>query len=348
MAGDTPGDLNRRARKILQAVVQEYLHTGDAVGSRTVTKRQGVDLSPATVRNVMSDLEDMGLLKQPHTSAGRVPTTMGLRFFIDSMLRVRSLSPEERDRFRQQFGLDAAHLDEALDRTSRVLSELASQAAIVVAPVPERQRLEAIDFVRLRDDAVLAVLVTSDGQVQNKLLTGEALEGHTDAAFLQRASNYLNELVRGLSLHEARSRILDELGKDKGEIDEMMSRALSMVQGAVAPGTPGVIVSGKANLVEARGDVEATRALLRALEEKERVVKLLDRTLAAEGIQVWLGAETAFGELSELSVVASPYGPEDRPLGTIAVIGPQRMNYSRVIPLVDFTADLVSDILRRG
>lgn len=338
-------DMNHRARKILQAVVQEYLQTGEAVGSRTITRRYGVDLSPATVRNVMADLEELGLLRQPHTSAGRVPTNDGLRFFIHSLLKVRQLSPKEREEIRARFALDGSDLDDVLQKTGRMLSELAHQAAIVIAPVPERQRLEHIEFVRLRDGELLVVLVAAGGQVDNKLLKTEVPE----PAPLERINNYLNELVRGRSLEEVRRIVLEELGKEKNRLDEMMSRALALGELALRPeGPPDVIVAGQAHLLDAAAsepDLEKVRGLLSALEEKERIVRLLDRTLEADGIQVWLGAETPFADHGDVSVVATPYGPEDRPVGSIAVIGPTRMNYSKVIPLVDFTAELVSSVL---
>ncbi len=352
-------ELNHRARKILQAVVQEYLHTGDAVGSRTVTRRHGIDLSPATVRNVMADLEELGLLKQPHTSAGRVPTENGLRLFIDSLLKVRSLSAKEKEDIRLRYGLPpGADFDDAMQRTSRLLSELSQQAAIVITPMPARQRLERVEFVRLRDRQLLAVLVTEGGQVNNKLLIAPP---ELDLGEIERVNNYLNELIEkleGRTLEDVRSAVLEELGKEKNQADQLAARALRLGQEALAP-QPGataddrtVIVSGSANLVEAAGgaageppELDRVRRLLKALEEKERIIGLLDRTLSADGIQVWLGAETPFAEVADVSVVAANYGPGDRPVGTIAVIGPTYMNYSKVIPLVDFTAELVTGLI---
>jgi heat-inducible transcriptional repressor len=339
-------DLTLRARKILSAVVQEYLSTGDAVGSRTITRRYHIDLSPATVRNVMSDLEELGLLKQPHTSAGRVPTNTGLRFFIDSLLKVRSLSVKEKDDIRARYSLPSTgDLDDVLQRTSRILSDLAQHAAIVVTPGPERQRLQHLEFVQLSGTKLLAVLVSEGGQVENKLL-------EAPVADLEKVNNYLNNLARGRTLEEARLRVLEELASEKAQVDDMTAEALQLGRAVFSADAPDVIVSGQAHLVDARGatepaDLERTRlrALLVALEEKERIVQLLDRTLDADGIQVWLGAETPFASVGDLSVIATPYGPEDRPVGTIAVIGPTRMNYSRVIPLVDFTAELVSGAL---
>jgi heat-inducible transcriptional repressor len=345
-------DLTHRAKRILNAVVQEYLHTGDAVGSRTVTRRHGIDLSPATVRNVMADLEDLGLLRQPHTSAGRVPTDQGLRFFIDSLLKVRSVSAKEREEILGRYKLQAADLDEVLQRTSRMLADLAQQATIIIAPFPERQRLEHVEFVRLPHlpGQVLAILVTAGGQVENKLIAAQV---PADPGFLERASNYLSERVVGKTLEEVRLHVLEELGADKEDLDELAAQALRLGRAAFTPeSSPGFIVSGQAHLFDAPGGdrVERMQRLLGALEEKERIVRLLDRTLEAEGIQVWLGAETPFAEVADVSVVATNYGPDDRPVGSIAVIGPTRMNYSKVIPLVDFTAELVSSVLdpRRG
>jgi heat-inducible transcriptional repressor len=350
-------ELNHRARKILQAVVQEYLHTGDAVGSRTVTRRYGIDLSPATVRNVMADLEELGLLRQPHTSAGRVPTENGLRLFIDTLLKVRSLSAKEKDDIRQRYGLPpGADFDDAMQRTSRLLSELSQQAAIVITPLPARQRLERVEFVRLRERQLLAVLVTHGGQVDNKLLTAPA---DVDAGELERVNNYLNALIDRLeerTLEDVRAAVLEELGKEKNQADQLAARALRLGQEALTapPGDRNVIVSGSANLVEAAAgggapgeppELDKVRRLLSALEEKERIIGLLDRTLSADGIQVWLGAETPFAEVADVSVVAAGYGPGDRPVGTIAVIGPTYMNYSKVIPLVDFTAELVTGLI---
>src|SRR5687768_13238307 len=187
-------DLSLRAKRILNAVVQEYLSTGDAVGSRTVTRRYGIDLSPATVRNVMADLEELGLLKQPHTSAGRVPTDDGLRFFIDSLLKVRSLSSKEREEIASRYNLFGSDLDEVLQRTSRMLADLAQQATIVITPLPERQRLEHVEFVRMPGrPQLLAILVTTGGQVENKLVP--AAEIPADPGFLERVNNYLNERV---------------------------------------------------------------------------------------------------------------------------------------------------------
>ena len=343
-----PFDINHRSRKILSAVVSEYLATGEAVGSRTITRRHGIELSPATVRNVMSDLEEMGLLEQPHTSAGRVPTETGLRFFIDSLLKVRSLSPKEKDEIRERYG-ERLDMDELFQRTSRVLSDITHYAGIVLVPNPARQKLRHIEFVSMSGGRFLCILVTHDGRIENKLVHADFA---VDLGQLERIHNFLNQLLEGLTLEEVRERVLVELGEDKNRYDAMVSSALRLSQAALerAESTAGVIVSGQSNLLDPARPAEPEelarmRALLRTLEEKEVMVRLLDRTLASDRIQVFLGAETALEPLGDHAVVAMPYGPGERPVGAIAVIGPTRMNYGKVMSVVDFTADLVSEMI---
>jgi heat-inducible transcriptional repressor len=340
-----PPDLGRRARKILQAVVTEYLQSGDAVGSRTITRRHDLGLSPATVRNVMADLEELGLLEQRHTSAGRVPTESGLRFFIDALLKVRGLTPKEKEDIRSRVIGGSA--DEVVQRASRLLSDLTQHAAVIMAPDPGMQRFGHIEFAPMRGGKLLAILVTADGRIDNRLL---AIDAPIEPARLERIHNYLNQLLSGLTLEEVRDRVLRELGEDKNRYDGEVAQALQLGQAALL-GTRGVevVVTGQANLVDptdAGPDRAARmRELLRALEDKETLVRLLDRTRDADGIRVFLGAETALDALSGSSVVAMPYGPGETPIGALAVIGPMRMNYAKVISVVDFTADVVSQLL---
>ncbi|HEX4454021.1 MAG TPA: heat-inducible transcriptional repressor HrcA, partial [Kofleriaceae bacterium] len=309
MAG---GDLSRRAQKILHAVITEYLSIGDAVGSRTVTRRHDLGLSPATVRNVMADLEEMGLLEQRHTSAGRVPTPSGLRFFIDSLLKVRGLSPRERDEIRER--VTAPTPDEVVQNASRLLSDLTHHAAVILAPDPDQQRLERIEFVPLRDGKLIAVLVTTDGRIENRLVLDEPEAERAgpgpgrgiDPTRLDRIHNYLNELLAGMTLDEVRERVTRELGEDKNKYDEAVASALRLGHAVfVSPPERAqpVVVSGQANLLD---DVqpEQIRELLRTLEDKQTLIRLLDRTRGAEGLQVFLGAETAMQALVGSSVVA--------------------------------------------
>lgn len=344
-------ELSRRARKILQAVVSEYLHSGDPVGSRTVTRRHDIGLSPATVRNVMSDLEEMGLLEQRHTSAGRVPTESGLRFFIQSLLKVRGLTPREKDEIRAR--LTAPSPDEVLQHASRLLSEITQHAAVIVAPDPALARFGHIEFVPMRGGKLLAVLVTVDGRIENRVINAPA---SIEDSQLERVHNYLNNLLSGMTLDEVRARVQRELGDEKHRYDDLVATALRLGEQVFIPSEPyaaraaDVVVSGQANLVDpaATGDkvrLDRMRDLLRALEDRALLVQLLDRTKTADGIQVFLGAETAHSALADSSVVAVPYGADERPIGAIAVIGPMRMNYGKVMSVVDFTADLLGDLL---
>ncbi len=334
-------ELTRRAQKILHAVVTEYLHGGDAVGSRTVTRRHDLGLSAATVRNVMADLEEMGLLEQRHTSAGRVPTASGLRFFIDSLLKVRGLSPREKDEIRER--VIAPTPDEVVHRASRLLSDLTQHAAVIIAPDPDQQRLGQIEFVPLRDGKLIAVLVTTDGRIENRLILDDV-----DPRRLERIHNYLNQLLSGMTLDEVKDRVIRELGEDKNRYDEAVAAALRLGHAVFVaqPDRAGdVLVSGQANLLDDELAKDRARDLLKTLEDKETLVRLLDRTRQAEGLQVFLGAETSMAALASSSVVAVSYGPEEAPIGALAVIGPMRMNYGKVMSVVDVTADTVSQLL---
>jgi heat-inducible transcriptional repressor len=336
-------DIGARAKKILHAVVSEYLATGEPVGSQTVTRRYGLDVSPATVRTVMGDLEEAGLLKHTHTSAGRLPTERGLRYYVDMLLRVRSLTVGEQADIRERLGPAAGDVPDVMQRTSRLLRELSHLTVVVQAPRPDSDVVEHLEFVQLREGQLLAVIAAASGQIQNKLVPVDfALTGGD----LERINNYLNELISGLTLEQARARLIDEVRSDRATHDELVSRALRLANAAVptAPASD-VLVDGQSNLLAGKADLERAKLLLRTLEEKDLVVRLLERTLTAPGICVFIGAEANLADLTDVSVVAAPYGPEGRPLGTIGVIGPARMNYSRVIPLVDFTAETIGEAI---
>jgi heat-inducible transcriptional repressor len=337
-------DIGARAKKILHAVVSEYLATGEAVGSQTVTRRYGLDVSAATVRNVMGDLEEVGLLRHTHTSAGRIPTERGLRYYVDTLLRVRSLSLGEKDDIRERLG-GAPDVSEVMQRTSRLLRELSHLTVVVQAPRPETDAVQVLQFVRLREGQMLAVIETASGQVQNKLVP---VDFPIEGGELEHINNYLNELVSGLTLDQLRVRLVEEIASDRAAHDALVSRALKLASAAM-PAEPmaEVLVEGQSNLLAGNADLERAKALLRTLEEKDLLVRLLDRTLSAPGICVFIGADANLADLTDVSVVAAPYGTEGRPLGTIGVIGPARMNYSRVIPLVDFTAEMIGEALTK-
>jgi heat-inducible transcriptional repressor len=342
-------DIGGRAKKILHAVVSEYLATGEAVGSQTVTRRYGLDVSAATVRNVMGDLEEIGLLRHVHTSGGRIPTDRGLRYYVDTLLRVRSLSAGEKDEIRERFGGVRTDVPEMMQRTSRLLRELSHLTVVVQAPRPDSDVVEHIEFVRLREGQLLAVIASSSGQIQNKLVP---IDLPLTASDLDSINNYLNGLVSGLTLDLVRARLAAEIESDRAAHDHLASRALQLATAAVpmadAGSLPDVLVDGQSNLLSGQTDLERAKMLLRTLEEKDLIVRLLDRTLSAPGICVFIGAEANLADLTDISVVAAPYGGDGKPLGTIGVIGPSRMNYSRVIPLVDFTSEMITDVLTKS
>jgi heat-inducible transcriptional repressor len=336
-------DIGGRAKKILHAVVSEYLATGEAVGSHTVTRRYGLDVSAATVRTVMGDLEEVGLLRHAHTSGGRLPTERGLRYYVDMLLRVRSLTTGEKDEMRERLAPAAGDVPEVMQRTSRMLRELSHLTVVVQAPRPDSDLVQHLEFVQLRDGQLLAVIAAGSGQIQNKLVP---IDFALTPGDLDRINNYLNGLCSGLTLDQVRARLLDEIVSDRAAHDELTARALRLAQAAVpADPTPEVLVDGQSNLLSGKADLERAKLLLRTLEEKDLLVRLLERTLSAPGICVFIGAEANLADLTDVSVVAAPYVADGRPLGTIGVIGPSRMNYSRVIPLVDFTAEMIGEAL---
>ncbi len=338
-------DIGARAKKILHAVVSEYLATGEAVGSHTVTRRYGLDVSAATVRTVMGDLEEVGLLRHAHTSGGRLPTERGLRYYVDTLLRVRNLTSGEKDEIRERLAPAGGDVPEVMQRTTRMLRELSHLTVVVQAPRPDSDVVEHLEFVHLRDGQLLAVIAAASGQIQNKLVPIDFTLSPGD---LDRINNFLNGLVGGLTLDQARARLMSEIASERAQHDELAATALRLAQAAVpvsADAAADVLVDGQSNLLSGKADLERAKLLLRTLEEKDVLVRLLERTLSAPGICVFIGAEANLADLTDVSVVAAPYVADGRPLGTIGIIGPARMNYSRVIPLVDFTAEMIGETL---
>jgi heat-inducible transcriptional repressor len=338
--------LDDRQREVLRAIVHEYISTGGPVGSSQLARRAEFDVSAATMRNVMSDLEALGYLEKPHTSAGRVPTDRGYRFFVDTLVRIRE--PNQRDRELIEHNLASqTGIDQAVQDASRVLHFITRHAGVVVTARPAVTRFERLEFVRLRENRVLAVLVSGNGQVVNKVFTVEFPVSSED---LVRAANYLNELLALSPLEEVRSRILAEMEKERALVDELSRKALALgAQATDVHRAERLHIEGSNSFLEAPefSDVERVKALFRALEEKTKLVELLDRVQRAREMQIYIGTESDFSaSAGEVSVIASPWGDGEQVLGAVGVIGPTRMNYQRVIPLVSFTAAVLSRAFR--
>ena len=342
MAG-TP-ELGRRERDILRALVQDYIQTGEPVASQPLLSRHELDCSPATVRNVMADLEALGFLAKPHASSGRVPTEQGYRLFVDALLKVRPPQPAERERIERVAQEASQDLDHTLDGTVHLLHSLSHHAGVVTTPRPVTDPIRQLEFLRLRENRVLVVFVSEAGLVTNKLL---ALDFAMDPGELERAANYLNEKLRQGPVEGLRERILGEMREDRSALHALVEQALVLAERALGEGEGDVLVDGEESFLDAPefSDVQKARALLKAFAEKDRILRVLDRVLRAREVRIFIGAESEFAGVPDVSVVAAPYGRADRVLGTLAVIGPTRMNYARVIPLVDLTAREISRAL---
>lgn len=340
-------ELDSRARDIFRRVVESYLETGEPVGSRTISKG-GVALSPASIRNTMQDLAQLGLLDAPHTSAGRMPTHAGLRMFVDGFLEVGDVAEQEKRAIEARLAVKGRSFEEALAEASSILSGLAGGAGIVVTPVREGG-VKHVEFVPLGGGQVLAVMVFEDGQVENRLM--RLAPGVTPSA-LQEASNFLNARLRGRTLTEARTEMRTELDVARRQLDETAAR---LVEDGLAAWSGGegdarsLIVRGQANLLadaRAREDIDRVRQLFDDLEQKGQLIGLLDDVRDAEGVRIYIGAETRLFSLSGSSVIAAPYMTgRQKVLGAIGVIGPARLNYARVIPLVDYTARVLGRMM---
>ncbi|USQ95772.1 heat-inducible transcriptional repressor HrcA [Caulobacter sp. RL271] len=345
----TPGltELDGRARDIFRRVVESYLETGEPVGSRTISKG-GLALSPASIRNTMQDLAQLGLLDAPHTSAGRMPTHAGLRMFVDGLLEVGDVAEADKQAIEARLAVKGRSFEEALAEASAVLSGLAGGAGIVVTPVREGG-VKHVEFVPLGGGQVLAVMVFEDGQVENRLM--RQAPGVTPSA-LQEASNFLNARLRGRTLSEARGEMNAELDAARRQLNQTAAR---LVEDGLAAWSGGegdarsLIVRGQANLLadaRAREDIDRVRQLFDDLEQKGQLIGLLDDVRDAEGVRIYIGAETRLFSLSGSSVIAAPYMTgRQKVLGAIGVIGPARLNYARVIPLVDYTARVLGRMM---
>ncbi len=341
------GEMSDRARDVFRMVVEAYLESGHPIGSRTISRISGLNLSPASIRNVMQDLEESGLLAAPHTSAGRVPTDTGLRLFVDGIMQVAE--PRAEDRAAIEALIDrSGPIEEAISAATAALSGLSACAGIVLVP-KEEPALRQLAFVPLSAGQAVAVVVGSDGSVENRVVD---LPAGVTASTLAEVGNYVSARLSGLTLREAQARLGEEINAGQAALgraaQELVARGLAIWS---EDGTrrPVLIVRGQANLIDenAAADLERVRQLLDELEGKEEIARLLDQARAGAAMKIFIGSENALFALSGSSVIAAPYrGGDGKVVGVVGVIGPTRLNYARVVPMVDFTAKALSRLLR--
>ncbi|MCB1352927.1 MAG: heat-inducible transcriptional repressor HrcA [Rhodobacteraceae bacterium] len=347
-AASSLSEMSARSREVFRRLVETYLETGEPVGSRTLSRAVSEKVSAATIRNVMQDLEYLGLLDSPHISAGRIPTQLGLRLFVDGILEIGDVAGSERAEIERSLSRADGDLPDMLDRAGDMLSGLTHGASLVLAPKTEAP-IRHIEFVALAPDRGLVVLVTADGHVENRLFTPPA--GLTPSA-MQSAANFLNAILQGRTLSEMRSVVAEEIEKRRAELDALSRQ---MIESGLAtwsdePGDGGrLIVRGRSNLLEATGDaadLERIRELFNDLERKRDLAQLLELSEIGDGVRVFIGSENKLFSLSGSSLVVSPYMNADRKIiGAVGVIGPTRLNYGRIVPIVDYTAQLVGRLV---
>jgi heat-inducible transcriptional repressor len=339
---------SERAQHLLRVLIQRYIRDGHPVGSRTLSKDSGLDLSPATIRNVMSDLEEMGMVSAPHTSAGRVPTPKGYRLFVDTLVRYKQPQHNDIAALRSQISSKADDAGELVSSVSSLLSEFTKLAGIVSVPQAQHAALRQIEFLPLSEHRILAILVINDREVQNRIIHVDRNYGADE---LHQAANYINEHYAGKELKDIRQQIVYDLDKTRDSMNQTMldivTVAQSAIEGTEKPGG-GFVLAGETNLMDFAelSDVETLRRLFEAFSKKQLILELLDRSINADGVQVFIGEESGYNILDDCSVVTAPYQLDDDTVGVLGVIGPTRMAYDRVVPIVDITARLLRSALR--
>ena len=340
-------ELNGRSREIFRHIVEAYVESGEPIGSRTIARRIGMSLSPATVRNVMADLEEAGLLFAPHISAGRLPTEAGMRLFVDGLLEVGNLTEEERRDIDSQCAGTGRSLEGLLEEASATLSGLSNCAGLVLAPKTESP-LRHIEFVSLHPGRALVVMVAENGVVENRII--EVPAGLPTSALVE-ASNFLSARLLGSTIDEGRDAILAELEENQAQLDTLTSRVVETGLATWAGGDSGgsLIISGQAKLLDdvtAVADLERIRTLFAVLETKETTLRLLELADGAEGVQIFIGADNDLFSMAGCSMIVAPYAnTREQIVGAIGVIGPTRLNYARIIPMVDYTANLIGRLI---
>ncbi len=335
--------LDQRAQTLLKTLIEHYISDGQPIGSQTLLQHSGLNLSAATIRNVMSDLENLGFVASPHTSAGRVPTQQGYRFFVDTLLSVKPLESKQIQQLKDT--LQSPDQQELISTAASMLFGLSHFAGVVLIPKRKALVFKHLEFMPLSEKRILVIIVTADGNVQNRIILSQT---PYSASELTAASNYFNEHFIGQTFEEARYKLHSELKKTQSDISHLMSAALDASDQTTSKDQEDVIISGECNLLqvdELAGNVVTLRKLFDAFERRSSLMQLLDNSQKAEGVQIFIGGESGYSSLDECSMVTSPYEVDGDVVGTLGVIGPTRMAYERVIPIVDVTAKLLSNAL---
>jgi heat-inducible transcriptional repressor len=349
MASSKASDaLDDRAQHLLRVLVDRYIREGAPVGSRTLSRDSGLELSPATIRNIMADLEDMGFIESPHTSAGRVPTSKGYRFFVDTLVRLSPPRGKDIEVFQESLLEVAGNPQAVALSVSNLLSAVTRLAGVVTLPRRTHMALRQIEFLPLSGQRILAILVVNETEVQNKILS---VRRDFSESELREAANYLTAQFRGRDLYQVRSQLLSDLRETRESMNQLMKEAIELAQQIFPSAEPDAqfVMAGETNLmdIEELADLEKLRGLFEAFSQRRDILHLLDQSLNAEGVQIFIGHESGYKVLDSCSIVAAPYVTEDDAMGVLGVIGPTRMAYERVIPIVDITAKLLGRALTK-
>jgi heat-inducible transcriptional repressor len=341
--------LESRSEAILKTIVSEYIVTGEPVGSRTVSRKRGVDLSPASIRNIMSDLTELGYITQPHVSAGRIPTDLGYRLYVDDLLSGRQKTwLDEHGTIESLIRAAGLEIRSLLRQSSSVLAELSRQAGVVTTATASERLFRAIEFIKVAENRIVVVLVSASGLVQNKLIYDD---DRIDQESLERYSRMLNDMLKDLDLRQARERIEQELLLEKTRMDAMLAKALRMGHIVLSgEGDREVFIEGQTNILDEPefASIEQLKALLVTFQEKSKLLRILDKTIQARGVQIFIGSEHGVDEIESCAVVAYPIHAAEAVVASVAVIGPKRMNYPKVVALVDTTGKVLTRLLAKG
>ncbi len=337
--------LDKRKTHVLLTIVNNYILTGQPVGSRTVSRDSSLKLSPASIRNIMADLSEDGYIEQPHTSAGRIPTAKGIRFYLDSNLEIEPLSREIQEKIKSSLTSVGPDLSQTLSQTCKVLSSLSGQISLVITPSHQLIRWQQIDFVLLRPGLVMSILVMEGGMINNKVIK---VDQEITGDDLVRFSNYLNEHFQGKTLLHVRAAILAQMQNARKQFENLYENAFRLAHESFDQPNRQVYVEGTHYLFQGTdfSDLNKMRELFKMLEEKSKLLKLLDKTIESKNLSIILGQEQKMDELSDFTVISCPYTLRDENIGSVSIIGPTRMNYSKIVPAVDLTAKILSQLFQ--